>query len=149
MKFHTTVVLGGKTATGFQVPAEVVEALGSGKKPRVHVTIGDHTYRSTVAVYAGKFFIPLNAANRASAGVAAGDDIEVNLDLDIHPRVVTIPPEVLAALQTNSAVQQRFERLSYSKQREYIESIQAARTTATRQGRIDKMIKAQQSDRTP
>jgi hypothetical protein len=149
MRFRTTVVLGGKTATGFQVPAEVVEALGSGKKPRVHVTIGDHAYRSTVAVYGGKFFLPLNAANRASAGVAAGDDIDVGLELDTQPREVTVPSDVRAALHGDPVVHRRFERLSYSKQREYIESIEAAKTTDTRQRRLHKMIEALQDDRTP
>ncbi|MGH3683138.1 MAG: DUF1905 domain-containing protein, partial [Natronosporangium sp.] len=53
MRFRTVIELGGKTATGFRVPSEVVEALGAGKKPKVRVTIGSHTYRSTVAVYGG------------------------------------------------------------------------------------------------
>jgi hypothetical protein len=35
MEFRTTVLLGGKTATGLPVPDDVVEALGAGKKPAV------------------------------------------------------------------------------------------------------------------
>ena len=35
MRFHATIELGGKTATGMRVPAEIVEALGSGKRPPV------------------------------------------------------------------------------------------------------------------
>ncbi len=52
MKFHTTIERGGKTATGIRVPDEVVEALGSGKRPAVRVTINNFTYRSTIAVTA-------------------------------------------------------------------------------------------------
>jgi hypothetical protein len=48
MTFRTIIQLNGKTATGIQVPEEVVESLGSGKKPAVKVTIKDYTYRSTV-----------------------------------------------------------------------------------------------------
>ncbi len=73
MRFRTTVELGGKTATGLEVPAEVVDALGAGKKPPVTVTIGTHRYRSTVAVMGGRYMLPLSAENRAAAGVAAGD----------------------------------------------------------------------------
>lgn len=43
MEFRTEVTLAGKTATGLQVPDEVVEALGGGKRPPVAVTVGAHT----------------------------------------------------------------------------------------------------------
>jgi len=72
IRFRTTIELGGKTATGFRVPDEVVEQLGSGRKPKVVVHIGGHTYRSTVAVYGGVSMLPLSAANRRAAGVVGG-----------------------------------------------------------------------------
>ena len=68
MRFRTTVVLGGKTATGLRVPEEVVADLGAGKRPPVCVTVGSHTYRSTVAVMSGAFMIPLSAENRQPRG---------------------------------------------------------------------------------
>jgi uncharacterized protein YdeI (YjbR/CyaY-like superfamily) len=34
MRFRATVELGGKTATGIEVPEDVVAALGSGNRPR-------------------------------------------------------------------------------------------------------------------
>ncbi len=49
MRFHTTLQGTRQTATGIHVPDEVVEALGAGKKQLVRVTIGEHSYRSTVA----------------------------------------------------------------------------------------------------
>lgn len=45
MEFRGQVVLGGKTATGIEVPASVVEALGSAKQPAVIVGVGGHSYR--------------------------------------------------------------------------------------------------------
>jgi hypothetical protein len=52
MRFRSTVQLEGKTATGFRVPPEIVEALGQGhKRPPVTVTINGHTYRSTIAAF--------------------------------------------------------------------------------------------------
>ena len=68
VRFRTTVELGGTTATGLPVPAEIVEALGSGKKPAVRVTIGAHTYRSTVATRGGVYLVPLSGENRTAAG---------------------------------------------------------------------------------
>lgn len=74
MRFHTVVELGGKTATGFQVPDEIVAALEQGRRPAVRVTVGGHGYASTVASMGGRFLVPLSAENRAAAGVAAGDE---------------------------------------------------------------------------
>jgi Domain of unknown function (DUF1905). len=72
MKFRSEVLLGGKTATGIQVPEEVVASLGAGHRPKVRVTIGGYTYRTTVARMSGMFLIPLNAENRAASRVGAG-----------------------------------------------------------------------------
>ena len=98
VRFRTTVELGGRTATGLRVPAEIVEALGSGKKPAVRVTIGGHTYRSTVATRGGVYLLPLSGENRTAAGVAAGDEVDVDIELDDQPREVTVPDDLAAAL---------------------------------------------------
>ncbi len=47
MRFRARIGLHGKTATGIQVPPEVVENLGPSKRSPVRVTINGHTYRST------------------------------------------------------------------------------------------------------
>ena len=95
------VLAAGKTATGLPVPAEVVEALGSGRRPAVHVTIGGHTYRSTVFAYDQGFRLPLSAENRTAAGVAAGDEVEVELRLDTEPREAVVPADLAAALHAD------------------------------------------------
>lgn len=140
MRFCTTIELGGKTATGFQVPPEVVEALGAGKRPPVTVIINGHSYRSTVAAYGGVFMLPLAAEHRTAAGVAAGDEVEVDIDLDTQPREVTIPPDVAAALVADSAASDAFAKLSYSHKRRHILAIEDAKSAETRQRRITKAI---------
>lgn len=142
LKFRTTIELGGKTATGFRVPAEVVGELGSGKKPRVFVRIAGYTYRSTVAVYGDEFMLPLSAENRAKAGAVAGEEVDVNLDLDTVPRTVSVPDELASALDDDRTVRRRFDELSYSRQRQYVDSVAGAKTTATRQRRITRTIDA-------
>lgn len=82
MRFRATIQLNGKTATGIPVPAEVVASLGPSKRPAVRVTIGGHTYRSTVASMGGEFMLPISSENRMSAGVAAGDEVNVDLERD-------------------------------------------------------------------
>src|SRR5258706_10563249 len=98
MKIRAVIELGGKTATGFEVPAEVVEALGAGKRPPVRVTINGYTYRNTVAVMGGVFMVGVSAENREKAGVAGGDDVDVDIELDTQPRELTLPPDFRAAL---------------------------------------------------
>jgi hypothetical protein len=139
-EFTALIELGGKTATGFEVPAEVVSALGTGKRPPVHVTINDHTYRSTVAVMGGRYLLPLSAENRTAAGVGAGDQVRVRLELDEAPREVEVPEDLRAALETDAAAKARFEKLSYSHKRQHVLAIEIAKAPETRQRRIAKAL---------
>ncbi|EOD70076.1 YdeI/OmpD-associated family protein [Amycolatopsis vancoresmycina] len=140
MKFRTTVLLGGKTATGLPVPDAVVEALGAGKKPAVTVTLRGHTYRTTVGSRGGQFLVPLSAENRGAAGVAAGDDVEVELALDTAPRELDVPAELAEALAADDTARARFESLSYSAKQRFVLPIGQAKTEETRRRRIAKVI---------
>jgi hypothetical protein len=140
MTFRTVIELGGKTATGFRVPDEVVAALGSGKRPAVIVRIGSHSYRSTVAVMDGVFMLPLSAENREAAGVLAGDEVEVTLEPDTTPREVAVPDDFAAALDADPAARRTFDALSYSNKRFHVEPITGAKSEETRQRRIEKSI---------
>jgi uncharacterized protein DUF1905 len=80
MKFRATLQLDGKTATGINVPDEVVGALGGGKRPPVHVTINGFGFDTTLGVMKGVSKIPVSAERRQAAGIAAGDEVEVEID---------------------------------------------------------------------
>src|SRR6186997_3336292 len=114
MRFRTTIRQEGKTAMGFEVPAEVVEALGAGKRPPVNVTINGYTYRNTVAVLGGRFMIGVSSEHRGPAGVIGGEEVDVDLELDTAPRVITVPPDFAAALDAEPAARRTFDALSYS-----------------------------------
>jgi hypothetical protein len=134
VRFTTTLFQQGKTATGLVVPDELVEQLGHGKKPPVQVTIGAHTYPSTVAVMGGRFLVPVSKANREAAGVAAGDEVEVTLALDTAPRVVEIPADLAAAL--DPAARAFLDGLSPSQRKWHVTQVEEAKTDETRQRRI-------------
>jgi len=140
MRFQATVELGGKTATGIQVPAEVVTGLGSHRRPSVRVTVGGHTYRTTVAPMGGAYFVPLNAENRAAAGVAAGDQVDVDIELDTEPREVTVPADLAAALAGQSGAGEVFRALSYTRRKEHVRQVETAKAAATRERRIAKVL---------
>ena len=147
MTFRAVLQLGGKTATGIHVPDDVVAGLGASKRPAVRVTINGYAYRSTVAVMGGIYMLPVSAEVRTHAGVAAGDEVDVELDLDTAPREVTMPPDVMEALARDADAQRFFAGLSYSNKRRIVLSIEGAKTPETRQRRIDKAVSALREER--
>src|SRR5436305_29188 len=117
MRFRTVILSSGKTAAGIVVPPEIVAALSSSKKPAVRVTVNGHTYRSTVATVSGEFMVGISVEERKKAGVAAGDEVDVDIELDTEPREVTLPPDFAAALDADAEARQFFDGLSYSNKR--------------------------------
>jgi len=138
MRFRTTILLSGKTATGIPVPDDVVAALGRGKRVAVVVTLNGHSYRSSVAPYNGQNLVALSAENRAAAGVEGGQEVEVDLEVDDAPRTVAVPDDLAAALA--GPARTAFDALSYSRQRAIVEPIEAAKTPETRARRITKAV---------
>jgi hypothetical protein len=142
MRFRTTIEQSGKTTTGIRVPDEVVEALGAGKRPPVSVTINGYTYRSTVAVMGGVFMVSVSAEHRAGAGIAGGDEVDVDIELDTSPREVSVPADLAAALDAEPAARRMFDGLSNSNKSWHTLQIEGAKTDETRQRRIEKSIAA-------
>ena len=136
MKFKTKLGLAGKTATGFVVPAAVVESLGAGKRPPVRVTINGYMYRNTVAVMGGQYMLGVAAGHRERAGVEAGDTLEVELELDTAPREIVVPEDFAEALGAEPRAKAFFEGLSYSERRWFVLNIESAKAAETRQRRI-------------
>ena len=145
MRFRSTVELGGRTATGIPVPDDVVAALGAGRKPAVRVTIGGHSYRSTVGSRGGRYLLPLSAENRQAAGVSAGDDVDVELEVDTEPRQVDVPPDLAAALAADPEAEAAFGRLPYSHRLRWVLSVDEAKSEETRRRRITKTVEALRS----
>jgi bifunctional DNA-binding transcriptional regulator/antitoxin component of YhaV-PrlF toxin-antitoxin module len=142
MRFHATLELHGKTATGIEVPTEVVTGLGSHKKPPVTVTINGYTYPSTIATMGGRFLIPVSADVRKHAGVAAGDELDVDVELDEQPREVTVPDDLAAALDAEPAARAAFDALTHSNKRAHVLSVEGAKAADTRTRRILKIVQS-------
>ncbi|MFN8440833.1 MAG: YdeI/OmpD-associated family protein [Caldilineaceae bacterium] len=140
MQFRTTILQGDKTTTGIQVPSEVVESLGAGKRPPVRVTIKGYTYRSSIAVMGGVYMVGVSAEHRKGAGVAGGDTVDVDIELDTEPRTVTVPDDFQAALEQDAEAKRFFEGLSYSNKLRLVLAIEDAKTAETRQRRIVKTV---------
>lgn len=141
MRFRTEILRAGKTATGIQVPDAIVAALGAGKRPKVRVTLNGYTYRSSIAVMGGKFLVGVSAEVREKAGVAGGDSVNVDIELDSAPRVVNVPPDLRAAFERKPAAKRAFDALSYSRQQRYTLPIEKAKTADTRERNVAKAIR--------
>ncbi|MET7869099.1 YdeI/OmpD-associated family protein [Streptomyces cyaneofuscatus] len=139
MKFRTTMFLSGNN-TGIEVPEDVVEALGAGKRPPVNVTVNGYAYRSTIAPMGGRFLIPFSSDKREETGIAGGDAIEVELTLDTAPRTVEPPADLAAALAAAPGAAEAFAALSPSRQKAHVTSVEGAKTDATRERRIAKAV---------
>lgn len=140
MRFRAVILLSGKSATGIRVPEDIIASLGTSKRPSVRVTIGDYTYRTTVAPMSGNYMIPLNADHRAGAGVCAGEEVDVDIELDTEPREVVVPHDFSNELDRNEEAKRFFEGLSFTNKKRFVTSIEEAKTIETRQRRLAKAM---------
>jgi len=141
MRFETTMSLSGNN-TGIEVPPEVVESFGAGKRPPVVVTVNGYEYRSTIAPMGGLFLIPFSSDKRAATGIRGGDPIVVDLELDTAPRTVDVPDDLAIALDATPGAREAWERLSPSHKKAHVTAIEGAKAAETRQRRIAKAIEA-------
>lgn len=140
MKFHTTLQQPeGRSVTGIEIPAGIIDALGAGKKPPVALTVNGYTYRNTVAVMGGKYMVGFSSEHRAASGINGGDAITVDIELDSAPRVVEIPEDFQAALDAAGA-DEAFDKLAFSHRKEHVRAIEEAKTPETRARRIEKAV---------
>ncbi len=139
IRFRTKLLQGDKTATGMRIPPEVVEKLGSGRRPLVKVRINGFSYRSAVAVMGGDFMVGVSAENRAGAKVKGGDTVDVDIELDTEPRTVELPKDLKAAL-TKASVMKAFDAAAPSMKKEYVRQVEQAKAPETRQRRISKIV---------
>lgn len=143
MKFRTEVEP-PEPMRGLEVPPTVVAALDAGARPPVIITINGHSWRSRVAIMRGRHLIGLSKANRQAAGVATGEEVEVELRLDTEPRVVVEPEDFAAALAANPAARAAYDSLSDSRKRQQVRAIEAAKRPETRRRRIEQAVAALQ-----
>nr|WP_211659198.1 YdeI/OmpD-associated family protein [Phytoactinopolyspora halophila] len=125
---------------GLEVPEEVVDALGGGKRPRITITINGHSWKSRIAIMRGRYLIGLSKANRQAAGVTTGDEVEVEVELDTEPPTVDEPADFARALDADPVARAAYDQLSHSRKREHVLDIEKAKKPETRTRRIEKAL---------
>jgi hypothetical protein len=119
-----------------RLPPEVLTALGRGKRVPVKVTIKSYTYRTTVAVYGGRYYLGVRREVREAAGVTPGEQLMVGLEYDAELRTADLPDSLRAALDANPAAAAVFRKLSYTRQKEFVDWVRGAIRSETQALRI-------------
>jgi hypothetical protein len=140
MKFRAELQRVGGNATGFEVPQEIVDGLGGGGHPKVVATMNGYEFRSSIAKMGGSYWLGVSAERRDAAGVAGGDVLDVNVELDTAERTVTVPDDLAAALERNPAAKSFWDGLSYSNKQWHVLQIEGAKTPETRGRRVTRSV---------
>ena len=138
MRFETTMLSMGNN-TGIEVPAEVLDALGGGKRPAVNVTVNGFEYRTTAGVMAGRTMLPFSSDKRAATGIKGGDHLVVDVTLDTAPRTVELPDDLSAALAA-AGLREKFDALSPSARKAHVTSVESAKAAETRARRVEAVV---------
>ena len=125
--------------TFIAVPLDVPAVFGRVRAP-VRVTVNGHTYRSTVMRYGERYYLPLSRANRAAAGVEAGDAVAVELASDAAPRTVEVPADLAAALEAAPGARGAFDGAAFTHRREWVQWVTEAKRPETRARRIGTVV---------
>lgn len=120
---------------------EQVEELGGGLRAPVRVTVGDRTTQVRLGRMGGENLVGLSKAARAELGVDIGDRVDVVVALDEGPREVEVPAELGAAL-AEAGLRGAFDALAPSRRKEHARSVAEAKSDATRERRIAKVVDA-------
>ena len=136
-RFRAELKVEGKTATYVVVPLDVLAVFGR-ERPPVHGTINGAPLRSTIAKYGDDYFVPIKRELREAAGAAAGETVDMELELDTKPRIVRLPKDLAAALDDEARAS--FDRMSYSHRKEYVDWIKEGKREDTRRRRIAKAV---------
>jgi hypothetical protein len=123
------------------VPFDPKAVFGMVRAP-VKVTLNGYTYRSTIASMGGTVCIPLRKSNREAAGLEGGETIDVKIELDSEKREIKPPDDLIKALKASPLAWDRWQELSFTHQREYVEAIEEARKPETRVRRVESAVRA-------
>lgn len=136
---YTTTILGFGKHAAIEIPDDVLQKLGGNKRAPLKITVNGYSYQSTATGMNGKCLVVFPMSDREKAGVDSGDSVDVELELDSGYREVSVPEELSKALQ-KAGLKQKFDKLIYSKRKEYARQVGDAKAEETKAHRIGKIL---------
>lgn len=138
-RFRAVIREGARGGAYVEIPFDVEQVYGRKRVP-VRATIDGAAYRGSVARMGGAYILGVLKDLRRQIGRDIGDEVDVVLTEDTEERTVDVPTDLAAALAGDSAARDRFDKLSYTHQREYVQWITEAKRESTRQTRVTKTL---------
>jgi len=136
IRFTTQPRAHGPAAAIVLDDAQVADVGEGAKRFPVVATVNGYTWRTSVARMGGEFVVGLNREVRHDAGVEAGQQVDVVLELDLAPRTAEVPDALAAALATDPRAKAAFERMSFTHRKEYARWIAEAKREETTRRRV-------------
>lgn len=135
-KFRAVIEDPGEGGAFVTVPFDVEKTFGK-KRVKIIATIDGEPYRgSLVRMGSESHLLIILKEIREKIGKTFGDEVEIVVEEDVEPRVVEIPHDLQAVLESNPKAGEFFHKLSYTHQKEYVDWILEAKRPETRQRRI-------------
>ena len=129
-----------KDATYIEIPFNVEEVFGA-KRVKVKAKFDNIDYRGSIVKMGGPcHMIGITKDIRKKIGKDEGDIIFVEVEKDEEERVVEIPDDFAKAMEENQEAKEFYEKLSYSSKRKYVNWINSAKKTETREKRIAEAV---------
>jgi hypothetical protein len=134
---NTTV---NNSSAWVEFPYDLKDTFGVGNLVPVKVAFDDKIkYEGSLAKMGGpSAMLLLRKDVREKLGKQPGDTVEVKLELDERSREIIVSGDIRASLVSTNTLD-NFSRLSNSHKKEYVQWIESAKKTGTREVRIQKM----------
>jgi hypothetical protein len=140
IKFKTVLTDFGPAAA-VELTDEQVAEVGGGKKVfPVRLTLNGHALQGRLSRMKGRNVIGLSREKRDAAGVMAGDEVDVSVELDTSERVVEIPPALAAAFKRDKAAKKIYDGLAFTHRKEFARWVDEAKKDETRDRRVAKAL---------
>jgi hypothetical protein len=132
----------GTQIAGLTPPFDVVEVFGRKGRVPVKGTINGFPFRSSLMNMGDGYMMAINAEMRAGANCKAGDTVKVAMELDEDVRKVEVPAFLKKIINSDAQAKERWAKLSFTHQKEYVREIEDAKREETRERRIAQMMDA-------
>jgi Bacteriocin-protection, YdeI or OmpD-Associated/Domain of unknown function (DUF1905) len=123
------------------MPFNVEEQYGVRGVLPVRVTFDGFPYQTTLSPLGeGEHGMVVPKPVRGAINKTWGEVVHVRLAYDKAPRQITPPDDLAHALLTAPGAREKFSKLTYSQQRDYVRWVEAAKNVDTRRRRIEETV---------
>lgn len=141
LEFDAEIKPARQSGAWVEVPYDIADVYGTRGQVKVRATFDGEAYTGSIAPMGdGCHVLGITKALRAKTGKDIGDTVHVTIERDEAPRVVDVPPELVAALAKHAKARAFFDGLAYTPKKEYAVWITGAKKPETRARRLAQAV---------